>query len=106
MSDFYILDANRNVIPCPTVTQWGAWMESFEKRRVASTECGTGVRVSTVFLGLDHNFGDGPPLVFETMVFGGTFDEECERCATWAEAEAQHRAMVEKVTARGPATDE
>ena len=30
------------------------------------------VRVSTIFLGLDHNvFGDRPPELFETMVFGG-----------------------------------
>lgn len=26
-------------------------------------------RISTVWLGLDHNWGDGPPLIFETMVF-------------------------------------
>ncbi len=25
--------------------------------------------VSTVFLGLDHSFGEGPPLIFETMIF-------------------------------------
>lgn len=29
-------------------------------------------RISTVWLGLDHNFmGDGPPLIFETMIFVG-----------------------------------
>lgn len=26
--------------------------------------------VSTVWIGLDMNFGDGPPLIFETMIFG------------------------------------
>lgn len=25
--------------------------------------------VSTVWLGLDHRYGDGPPLIYETMVF-------------------------------------
>ena len=28
--------------------------------------------VSTVWLGLDHAFGEGPPLIFETMVFNHT----------------------------------
>lgn len=30
--------------------------------------------VSTVWLGIDHSFGDGPPLIFETMVFSGTVE--------------------------------
>lgn len=27
------------------------------------------LEVSTVWLGLNHQFGDGPPLIFETMIF-------------------------------------
>jgi hypothetical protein len=35
------------------------------------------VRISTVWLGLNHNFsGLGPPLIFETMLFG--LDEEVD----------------------------
>lgn len=30
---------------------------------------GVGKIVSTIWLGLDHSFGGGPPLFFETMVF-------------------------------------
>jgi len=37
------------------------------------------VLVSTVFLGLDHNWGDGPPLIFETMVFGDTTHDQYQR---------------------------
>lgn len=49
------------------------------------------VRVSTVFLGLDHNWsGNGPPIVFETMIFGGEHDEYCDRCATLAQARKMH----------------
>src|SRR4051794_39297838 len=70
--------------------------------------------VSTVFLGIDHNFGFGPdkdPLLFETMIFGGDERSEfgesyCERYHTWGEAEAGHtqavtfaEAMVAKATA-------
>jgi hypothetical protein len=76
-----------------------AWARNFEKgtnRHVALTKL-DGAEVSTVFLGLDHSFGDGPPLLFETMVFGGVCDQEQDRYSTWAEAEAGHAAMVEKV---------
>ena len=51
-----------------------------------------------MFLGLDHSFADvGPPILFETMVFGGEHDQEMERYATWDEAVAGHDIMVQKV---------
>lgn len=60
---------------------------------------GQSADVSTVFLGLDHSWGDGEPQIFETMVFGGALDQEQERYSTWAEAEAGHAAMVARVRA-------
>ena len=34
------------------------------------------IKISTVFIGIDHQFlKSGPPLLFETMVFGGELDE-------------------------------
>lgn len=56
--------------------------------------------VSTVWLGLDHNFsGVGPPIIFETMVFGG--GEEWEdaqwRYSTEAEALAGHQAAIDSI---------
>jgi hypothetical protein len=57
-----------------------------------------GCRISTVFLGIDHNLeGDGPPLLFETMVFGGKLDQEQDRYATYDEALAGHGAMKRRV---------
>jgi hypothetical protein len=57
--------------------------------------CRPGRRLhSTVFIGLDHNWGEGPPLVFETMIFGGEFDQYQYRYSTWAEAEAGHAVAV------------
>ena len=65
--------------------------------RVAETIIGP-VHISTVFLGIDHrHFGDGPPLLFETMIFGGTLDHFQNRCSTWDEAEAMHAEAVELV---------
>jgi hypothetical protein len=40
---------------------------SIEDRRVDRTQVDADVSVSTVHLVLDHSFGDGPPLIFETM---------------------------------------
>jgi len=75
-----------------------AWARCFESAdRVVAKTTINGVDVSTVFLGLDHQFGEGPPLVFETMVFGGSLDGEQERYSTWAEAEAGHRVMCDRV---------
>ena len=55
--------------------------------------------VSTVFLGLDHQWeDDGPPLLFETMVFGkGPLNERLERCTTWEEAEVMHEKMCKEI---------
>src|SRR5215813_8215351 len=58
----------------------------------------TRILISTVFIGIDHNFRrDGPPLTFETMVFNGPLNEEQRRWTTWDEAEAGHVAMVDLV---------
>lgn len=56
-----------------------------------------GCDVSTVFLGIDHQYGSGKPILFETMVFGGLLDGEQVRYCTWEEAEAGHEEMVKRV---------
>lgn len=51
--------------------------------------------VSTVFLALDHDLsGKGPPVLYETMIFGGPRDDYQERYCTRAEAEAGHARAV------------
>jgi hypothetical protein len=87
---------NRVPVPCDDVHEAALSWEA-DQRRVALTTVGV-QNVSTVFLGLDHRFGEGPPLLFETMVFGfGPDDERCERCSTWEEAEAQHERIVNEL---------
>jgi hypothetical protein len=72
------------------------WLETCDGQ--VAREHVNGADVSTVFLGLDHSFGrNSQPMIFETMVFGGPLDGEQERCSTWAQAEAMHAAMVERV---------
>lgn len=76
--------------------EWAKWFGEAD-RQVDRTVIDIGEEVSTVFLGLDHQWGDGPALLFETMVFGGSFDGKQWRYSTWEEAEAGHKRMVERV---------
>ena len=77
----YLLDKNHKPYKVDDVLKWGKGFESIENRCVALYEKGD-IRISTVFLGLDHNYCEtGPPLLFETMVFdkaGGPMDETME----------------------------
>jgi len=110
----YILEGKKPV-PCYDTMQWAMWLETHrDERRVAFTPLGD-CFVSTVFLGLDHGFGWGPPLqkpiLFETMAFGpeaqGKYrgkpytyrPEICSmnRYSTWDEAEAGHREILAEV---------
>ena len=95
----YILNEAGDPELCDEILRWAAWFEtSADARRVAGTDVGT-ARVSTVFLGIDHAFGDGPPILYETMVFGGPMDQTQDRYHTKEEALAGHEAMVERVKA-------
>jgi hypothetical protein len=69
---------------------WAKWFEGSD-RHVAKDRFGEWT-VSTIFLGMDHRFGgDGPPLLFETMVLNDEGqDKFCERSATIDEARASH----------------
>jgi len=92
MSDKYILDGHK-AVPADLMT-WAKWYEKADRRVAKSGQQGK-TRVSTVFLGLNHQWGEGPPLLFETMIFGGEHDQYQERYATWDEAEQGHRKACE-----------
>jgi len=52
-------------------------------------------RVSTVWLGFDHSHSEeGPPLIFETMVFGGEWDSFQWRYYTETQALMGHSLAV------------
>lgn len=93
---YYILDADNHPMETDLLT-WGKWFERIENRTVAWTQITSETWVSTVFLGLDHNhFGEGPPILFETMIFGGPEDEYQWRYSSWDDAETGHKAAVRK----------
>jgi hypothetical protein len=77
--------------------EFAAMLADPRSRRVALTIVGD-VKVSTVFLGIDHGWGLTPyPLLFETMVFGGPFDDYQDRWTNEVAALAGHDQWVERV---------
>ena len=95
--DYYRILVNGQLVkPSLVGWEWARWFENADNRRVGETWVGN-IRISTVCLGMDHSFGDGPPLWFETMVFGGQLDQEQERYSTLEQAQAGHDLMVERV---------
>ena len=52
-----------------SMDEWCRLLDIREYVTVAYDEVGAGIKVSTVWLGLNHNYFGGPPLIFETMVF-------------------------------------
>jgi hypothetical protein len=92
----YILENKKPVVE-EDLAKWSRWFEDPDNCRVAETKIGY-IRISTVFLGIDHNFdSSGEPVLFETMIFGGKFHLEQARYCSWEEAEQGHEVSVKKV---------
>lgn len=112
MEDKYILDGHK-VVVCNDLMTWAKWFETADRDvnktfiGIEAWKCWLGkpfkikrfepVKVSTIFLGIDHSFGNGPLQLFETMIFGGKLDQEMWRYSTWEEAEKGHQTAVNKV---------
>ncbi len=91
MNDKYILTPEGNPIAEPDLMKWATWFEGSRDVRVVKKDTINNSRISTVFLGLDHAWGDTPPILWETLVFEGKLDQEMDRCGGNREqAEAMH----------------
>ena len=91
-----------------TLMEWVTRCTDPSAARVAADSIGD-AEVSTVWIGIDLNWlDDGPPLIFETMVFGGQLDGHTVRYSTEADAREGHARMVTCVAqaAEVPAPDE
>jgi hypothetical protein len=104
MSRYY----DRNGKPM-SLTEWAQAFDA-EDRHIGYTNVGK-YEVSTVWLGLDHNWTEGgPPLIFETMVFNrratkNRFSElYCARYRSEREAKAGHDLVVARLQ-RGETLD-
>lgn len=97
-NSYYILEGKK-IVQVEDILTWGTFYSKISKRRVGSDNI-QGVSISTVFLGIDHNFSsDGPPVLFETMSFGKILSPECilYRYCTYNAAYNTHRRLVKLV---------
>jgi len=91
---WYTLDEKGNPVACGDLMDWARRFEDMPSR-IVKQEKFLFSKISTVFLGLDHRFGEGPPILWETMVFGGPMNHDCNRCSGNREqAEAMHARTV------------
>lgn len=95
---YFILDEQGNPKEASGLEEWVQWMER-ENPQVAIDHIGD-VKVSTIFLGIDHGFGftpDRPPTLWETMVFGGPLDMYQRRYTSLDAAKAGHADTAARV---------
>lgn len=101
----YVLDKDGNAVPTADHDEWGAFMEHGQ-RHVGFYDA-NGVKVSTVFLGIDHSFGFDicsdtdkakGPILWETMVFGGPMDSYMERYRSAEAARQGHARILSRAT--------
>jgi hypothetical protein len=80
-------------------------MISADEKRIAETLLSSGVRVSTVFLGLVQVPGQpDPEMQWETLVLGGPYHDQGEQYASVEDARAGHELWV--LVAQGVLTPE
>ena len=92
---YYIL---KNGEPHQTtdIMVWGQWME--HANRKLALDVIDDVRISTVFLGLDHSFGrEGPPMLWETMTFAPLIHELDGKQARYRSREAALKGHADMV---------
>ena len=96
----YTLNKKGEPIPATDIYHWWNMFEISKQRIVKQERIGKS-KVSTVFLGIDHNFlnrSEQAPILWETMVFGGKLDQEQDRCSgSRKQAKAMHQRMVKRV---------
>jgi len=99
----YFILKNGKIKPA-TAEEWREWFSDLKNRQVDKTDITNepnypgGNFVSTVCLGISHGFKwDREPILFETMIFGGKYDQNSWRCATYGEAKRNHWEIVNNI---------
>ena len=82
MFALYILK-DRKPVPVDEL-EWAQWFGAHHEERVVGRWDFAGTEVSTAFLGVDHQVGGGPPLVFETAWCSRREGRSGRPVLTWA----------------------
>jgi len=86
----YKLDTDGQPVACDLL-EWATWFEGAGASRIVAQDMVGDVQVSTVFLALDHDWsGAGPPVLWETMIFGGRHSDYQRRYSSREAAVAGH----------------
>ena len=96
----YRLDDTGAVVPEPDLLAWALWFQETDRAVddtcVTDARTGKEIRIATTFLGIARD-DRMPPILWETIVFGGRMNGEGKRSATLAEAKQAHREFVDRV---------
>lgn len=94
----WILNSHGIPVPCDDDEKWSRWFNDINNRRIEETKLENGYVISTVFLGIDHNFwGRGFPVLYETMLFDPKGEEaDCIRATTELDSRLNHRKLIKK----------
>jgi hypothetical protein len=76
---------------------WMQWMEDHIDERIVRQEVKGESHFSTVFLGYDRAFGNGKPLLYETMVFDGPLAGTCCHYTSMEDACRGHEQVGEQL---------
>ena len=86
---WYKLDEDNNVVPCESIYDHMEFMTNHSRLQVGFDKI-NGIGISTVFLGINHSYRTGKPVVFETALFYPDKTVVTKRYHTWKEAEIRH----------------
>ena len=94
---YYIL-VDKEVVLVNDINEWSKqWSKSGGTIALHNFGIKGDILVSTVFLGINHRCGEGVPVLFETMVFGGKHSDLQRRYCTYDEAIEGHNNICELV---------
>jgi hypothetical protein len=96
MAFFYLLDENKK--PYQVSLEQSLTVYDNLDMKVTKQDIVGHIKVSTVFLGMDHRMiGESLPVLWETMIFGGEHDQYQERYTSHEDALAGHQKALDLV---------
>ena len=97
------IEVDGKPVPCEDLMEWGTWFEKAD--REVAKHIVNGIRVSTIFLGLDHGFG-GKLLLYETMTFNDRTTKEVSGLKPFVEIQKRYATRAEAIIGHGEVIDE
>jgi hypothetical protein len=96
---FYLLDGDKK--PYNVTLEESYKLYDNPEMKITKQEYIGNILVSTVFLGTDHSFGESEiPVLWETMVFGGHYNEYQRRYTSHEDALKGHNEIINMINPR------